>query len=51
MEVAEDVDRTDDGRPTFVNLGAHHAREWPSGEAPMEFLLDLVPGYREGDRG
>ena len=35
VEVAEGVGRADDGRPTFVNLGAHHAREWPSAEAPM----------------
>ena len=34
IEIAEGVDRTDDGRPTLVNLGAHHAREWPSAEAP-----------------
>ena len=49
IEIAEGVDRTDDGRPTFVNLGAHHAREWPSAEAPMEFAYDLIRHYRAGD--
>ena len=49
IEIAEGVDRTDDGRPTFVNLGAHHAREWPSAEAPMEFAYDLIRRYRAGD--
>ena len=49
VEVAEGVGKPDDGRPSFVNLGAHHAREWPSGEATMEWLLDLVAGYRAGD--
>jgi PKD repeat protein len=42
VEIATDVLRTDDGRPVFLNLGGHHAREWPSAEFPMEFALDLV---------
>jgi PKD repeat protein len=42
VEIATDVLRSDDGRPVFLNLGGHHAREWPSAEFPMEFALDLV---------
>lgn len=45
IEIAADVDATDDGRPVYVNMGVHHAREWPSGEFPMEFAIDLVQGY------
>ncbi len=45
IEIAADVNATDDGRPVYVNMGAHHAREWPSGEFPMEFAIDLVENY------
>jgi hypothetical protein len=45
LEIAADVHRVDDGRPVYMNLGVHHAREWPSGELPMEFAHDLVRGY------
>ncbi|MBN1530528.1 MAG: hypothetical protein JW895_15805 [Thermoleophilaceae bacterium] len=38
-----------DGRPVFVQLGVHHAREWPSGEHAMEWAYELVLGYRHGD--
>jgi hypothetical protein len=49
VELATDVERTDDGRPTFLVLGAHHAREWPSAEMPMEFATDLSKQYKAGD--
>lgn len=42
VEIATDVNRDDDGRPVYVVVGAHHAREWPSAEIPVEFALDLV---------
>jgi hypothetical protein len=42
VEIAKDVARTDDGRPILALFGLHHAREWPSGEMPMEFATDLV---------
>jgi Ca2+-binding RTX toxin-like protein len=45
VEIAVDVLREDDGRPVYLNFGAHHAREWPSAEWPMEFALDLVRAY------
>ena len=38
-----------DGRPAFLQLGVHHAREWPSGEHAMEWAYELVLGYRNGD--
>ncbi len=41
LEIASDVWRSD-GRPAFVQYGAHHAREWPSAEWPMEYAIELV---------
>jgi hypothetical protein len=29
----------------FLNMGVHHAREWPAGEHPMEWAYDLVQGF------
>jgi murein tripeptide amidase MpaA len=40
-----DTERATDERPTFLLMGLHHAREWPSGEHTMEFAYDLVKGY------
>jgi murein tripeptide amidase MpaA len=45
IEIAEGVDRTDDGRPVHVQMGLHHVREWPSGEVVAEFAQDLAKGY------
>ncbi|HYI37879.1 MAG TPA: M14 family zinc carboxypeptidase [Thermoleophilaceae bacterium] len=49
VEIAAGVRRTDDGRPVYLQMGAHHAREWPSAELPMEFAVDLVRRYNQGD--
>ena len=48
VEIANRVNRSD-GRPVFVNVGIHHAREWPSGEFPIEFAIDLVDSFNGGD--
>ncbi len=45
IEIGEGVNEPEDGRPVFLMFGAHHAREWPSAELPMEFAHDLVQGY------
>ena len=50
VEIAADVNREDDGRPVYLQMGLHHAREWPSGELPMEFAIDLVEGYGSDSR-
>ena len=34
-----------DGKPVFVMLGLHHAREWPSAEHTIEFAYDLLRNY------
>jgi hypothetical protein len=48
IEITEDVNARD-GKPSFLQMGVHHAREWPSGEHAMEWALELVKGYRSGD--
>jgi len=50
IEIASGVGRPDDGRPVLVVFGLIHAREWPAGEATMEWALDLVNGYRRDAR-
>jgi hypothetical protein len=41
IEISRDVN-VRDGKPVFVMMGLHHAREWPSGELTMEFAYDLL---------
>ncbi|TDU89817.1 murein tripeptide amidase MpaA [Kribbella voronezhensis] len=41
IEVSHDV-TTSNGKPVFLMVGLHHAREWPSGELTMEFAYDLL---------
>ena len=38
-----------DGKPVFLQMGAHHAREWPSAEHAIEWAYELIIGYRRGD--
>ena len=52
IEIATGVNASkaaDDERPSFLLMGLHHAREWPSGEHTMEFAYDLVQGYLAGN--
>ncbi|MGH3066122.1 MAG: M14 family metallopeptidase [Gaiellaceae bacterium] len=49
VEISDDVASTSDGKPVFLMMGLHHAREWPSGEHAMEFAIDLVKGHASGD--
>ena len=39
-----------DGKPIFLNIGTHHAREWPSAEHPLEFAYDLLRNYGRDER-
>ncbi|HEX6603229.1 MAG TPA: M14 family zinc carboxypeptidase, partial [Solirubrobacterales bacterium] len=39
IEISQGVRQPNRGEPTFVLLGLHHAREWPSGELAMEFAF------------
>lgn len=45
LEIGTDVRRRVSGKPTFVMLGAHHAREWPSAEHSMEFAYQVIRGF------
>lgn len=49
IEVTVDADNVKDGKPVFLLMGAHHAREWPSSEHTMEFAFDLLQSYTAGD--
>ncbi len=50
VEISQGVREPNGGEPTFVLMGVHHAREWPSGELAMEFAFDLVKNYGRSDR-
>lgn len=53
IEIAENVNAVGDGRPSYVQVGTHHAREWPANELTLEFGYELIrnfardPGYNQ----
>jgi hypothetical protein len=49
LEIGENVQAPEDGRPVFLVVGMHHAREWPSAEIALEWAYYLVNGYTAGD--
>jgi Zinc carboxypeptidase len=49
IEITTNVDNLRDGKPVFLQMGAHHAREWPSAEHAMEWAFELVNGYKAGN--
>ena len=50
LEISVGADDVRDGKPVFLLMGAHHAREWPSAEHTMEFAFDLLQSYYDRDR-
>jgi Zinc carboxypeptidase len=52
IEIADHVDEGggNDGRPVFLLIAMHHAREWPSSESAMEFAHLLVNGAKKDKR-
>ncbi|WP_158891068.1 M14 family metallopeptidase [Amycolatopsis anabasis] len=46
-EVATGVANTADGKPVFLSMGVHHAREWPAGEHALEWVYELVNGTKQ----
>src|SRR5680860_1432232 len=50
IEIGANVLGCPDVRAVFLLMGAHHAREWPSGELAMEFAYDLVRNYGSSSR-
>ena len=49
IEIGVGVNEPEDGRPVMLMFGNHHAREWPSATAPMEFAHDLLATFNAGD--
>jgi hypothetical protein len=45
IEITTNADDIEDGKPIFLNMGVHHAREWPSAEHAMEWAYELLTGY------
>ncbi len=50
IEIGRHIHRRDRGKPTFLLMGVHHAREWPGGELAMEFAIDLAQSYGSDKR-
>jgi hypothetical protein len=50
VEVTDNVSAPDDGRPVFLFVAMHHAREWPAAESAMEFLYYLGQRFGNDDR-
>jgi hypothetical protein len=48
IEITENVGAAD-GKPVFLQLGVHHAREWPSAEMAMEWAFELVNTFKAGN--
>ena len=48
IEITQNVNARD-GKPVFLQMGVHHAREWPSGEHAIEWAFEMVNGLRDGD--
>ena len=49
IEITTNPGNKADGKPVFLQMGVHHAREWPSGEHAMEWAYELIEGYRAND--
>ena len=45
IEISTGAQNTADGKPVFLMMGVHHAREWPSSEHTIEFAYDLLRSY------
>ena len=50
VEITKDAANWRDGKPVYVQMGVHHAREWPSGENAIEFAFDLAMNYGRSAR-
>jgi murein tripeptide amidase MpaA len=50
IEISTGAQNTADGKPIFLIMGVHHAREWPSAEHTIEFAYDLLRNYGRNTR-
>ena len=44
-EIAENVGQPTDGRPVMIQVGTHHAREWPANESTLEWGYELIKNF------
>jgi len=49
VELSNNVNATDDGKPVFFLMGTHHAREWPAAEIATEFMHLVADEYGKAD--
>jgi hypothetical protein len=45
IEITNNAPTVADGKPVFLNMGVHHAREWPAAEHPLEFAYDIIRSH------
>ena len=50
IEIGENVNDPEDGRPVSLVVAVHHAREWPAAETAMEYAHHLVQSYGKDER-
>ena len=50
IEIARKAAKINDGKPIFLNMGVHHAREWPSSEHSIEWAYDLLTNFGKSER-
>jgi len=50
LEITANAANLNDGKPVFLMMGVHHAREWPSGEHAIEWAYDLLENYKKSKR-
>jgi Zinc carboxypeptidase len=50
IEIATDPYNLRDGKPIFLQMGVHHAREWPSSEHALEWAYDLLTNFGQARR-
>ena len=50
VEITKNAADWRDGKPVYLQMGVHHAREWPSGEHAMEFGFELALNYGKNAR-
>ena len=47
LEITTDPEARD-GKPVFLLVGMHHAREWPAADIQVEWARQLIADYRAG---
>ena len=45
IEIARGVGSPTDGRPVTIQVGTHHAREWPANESTLQWGYELIKNF------